>query len=412
MTRSNALFKLAAAALLALPALGAAWTNRAEYDLVLTIRAEAAPQKKLALLDQWTAKYPNTPQKQVRRELYISTYEALGDSVKVLQTAQEILAEQADSFVGVYWSTVALPGSPAPTPAQLATGEKAAQQLLAGLDVYFGEARRPASIPVEVWQKQKAEAAILAHRALGWIHWRRGNFQGAEQELASGLKVDPNNAELSLWLGTVQALQKQPEKQVASMWNLARAASVREAGALPESQRRQVSALVEKIYVSYHGEPAGLDRLTAGAARSVTPPADFRIESAAELAERRRDEQLSRENPMLLEWLKIRRKLDAAEGEKFYAETLTQSPLPKLKGTVIRWSPEGKPDRVVLGLSSPAADEVTLVFESPFPNEPEQGMELQFEGAPASFSKTPFQLTVNVAKDKLEGWPAPAPKRK
>jgi hypothetical protein len=54
---------LAALALPVKPAVGAAaakWTDRNEYDLVLNIRAEAAPQKRLALLDQWKAKYPKT----------------------------------------------------------------------------------------------------------------------------------------------------------------------------------------------------------------------------------------------------------------------------------------------------------------------------------------------------------------
>ena len=47
---------LAAIALPVKPAAGAAaakWTDRSEYDLVLTIRAEAEPHKRLALLDQW-----------------------------------------------------------------------------------------------------------------------------------------------------------------------------------------------------------------------------------------------------------------------------------------------------------------------------------------------------------------------
>ena len=54
---------LACAAVLAMAARGAApakLTDRNEYDLVLTIRAEAAAQKRLVLLDQWKAKYPKT----------------------------------------------------------------------------------------------------------------------------------------------------------------------------------------------------------------------------------------------------------------------------------------------------------------------------------------------------------------
>ena len=42
--------------------------------LFRSIRAEAAPQKRLALLDQWKAKYPTTELQQVRQELYLSAW--------------------------------------------------------------------------------------------------------------------------------------------------------------------------------------------------------------------------------------------------------------------------------------------------------------------------------------------------
>src|SRR5260370_24096087 len=73
---------LAALAIPVKPAFGspAKWTDRDEYDLVLNIRAEAAPQKRLALLDQWKAKYPKTELQQVRQELYLTAWQSLGDS--------------------------------------------------------------------------------------------------------------------------------------------------------------------------------------------------------------------------------------------------------------------------------------------------------------------------------------------
>ena len=60
--KTLATFLLAA---LSVPA--ASWTDRAEYDLVLGIRAELLPQKRLALLDTWKAKYPKSEYQQARR---------------------------------------------------------------------------------------------------------------------------------------------------------------------------------------------------------------------------------------------------------------------------------------------------------------------------------------------------------
>jgi len=75
---------------MAMPAAAAPakFTDRNEYDLVLTIRAEAATQKRLVLLDQWKAKYPKTELLQVRQELYFSAYQSLGDNVHMLSVAR------------------------------------------------------------------------------------------------------------------------------------------------------------------------------------------------------------------------------------------------------------------------------------------------------------------------------------
>src|SRR5258706_3998422 len=88
--------------LLAACAQAASWTDRSEYDLVLNIRGEALPKKRLELLDQWKTKYPKTEFRQVRRELYFLSYEALADSTGMLATAREMLAEEPGNFIGLY----------------------------------------------------------------------------------------------------------------------------------------------------------------------------------------------------------------------------------------------------------------------------------------------------------------------
>jgi hypothetical protein len=93
----------AAAGLIALTlpfaALGADWTDRGEYDLALTIRAEASPKQRLELLDRWKARYPSTQMLQARRELYLSTYQSLGDNAGMLAMAREMLAREPDNLI-------------------------------------------------------------------------------------------------------------------------------------------------------------------------------------------------------------------------------------------------------------------------------------------------------------------------
>jgi len=361
-------------ALLTAPLFGAAWTDRAEYDLVLNIRAEAAPQKQLALLDQWKAKYPKSDLRQIRRELYFSAYYSVGDRARMLDVSREMLADDPKNPVGVYWLTLLAPGAKNPTPDLWEAGEKAARQLLT--------------------DKQNPSLELLAHRTLAWVQWQRADYPSAEQELVTAVKLDPKNVELAAWLGLVLGLEKRPEKQIPALWQLARASSL-----------RPINTLLEHMYASYHGEPDGLDQLRAAAAASAFPPEGFNIDSAAVIAARRAEEELNRTNPALAAWNRIRKQLEGADGEKYFNEILKTAPLPRLKGTVIRCTPANKPTEAVLGMTNAAAEEVVLKFSAAMPKA-EPGFEVEFEGTADAYSLSPFSLTIWVAPDKVIGWPA------
>ncbi len=391
MTRTIAQGMLMAA--LAAPLFPAAWTDRNEYDLVLAIRAEAAPQKQLTLLDQWKSKYPKSELRQMRRELYLSAYQSLGDSERMLATAREMISEQPDDRVGAYWCVVLVPGARDASPDLWNAGEKAARLLLTAAPD-SGE-----------WQKQKASVELLARRALAWIQWQRGDYPAAETEFTSYLKKDGGNAEISAWYGMALAAQKAPEKVISALWQLARAGALGGPGALPDASKRQVTALAERVYISYHGDTEGLEQMRAASVANAFPPADFKLESAEAAAARKAEEELKRTNPQLALWMSIRKQLNAPDGEKYFTETLQAAPLPKMKGTVIRCTPEARPKEIVLGLSNGVTEEIVLKLSSPLSSGADPGAEIEFEGTAEAYSKDPFRLTVTTDKSKIYGWP-------
>jgi len=101
----------------------------------------------------------------------------------------------------------------------------------------------------------------------------------------------------------------------------------------------------------------------------------------------------------------MRRKLESPEGDAYFA-TLKSTPLPKLKGTLLRVAPANRPKELVLGVGDATAEEVIVKLETAFPNEAEFGTVLEFEGTIDAFTKAPFSLTVLSSPDKVEGWPA------
>jgi hypothetical protein len=361
----------------ALAASAANWADRGEYDLALAVRAEATPQKRLAALDKWKAKYPKSEHAAARQELYFAAYQAMGDRAHMLDTAAEMLAAQPGNAFGAYWLTLLLPDGGTAPAERLALGEKAATAQTAGPN------------------------QLMARRTLAWIQWQRKDYPAAEAELRKCLALDPARAETSAWLGTVLALQQQPDKYVPSLWQLARAAAT-----LPVEEKRPIAGLLERLYTSYHGEAAGLDQLLAAAAKAPEPPAGFDIESAAAIAIRKQDEALAAENPRLGDWVKSRRKLEAADGEKYFTETLRGNPFVRMKGTLIQVRPEDKPTELVIGVMNAGTPEIVLKLSEPLKNAAVSGTPVEFEGTVDSFTKSPFTLTILSEPAKIYGWPA------
>jgi len=409
MIKPVAVFSLGlAACLLALPgsAWGRAWADRNEYDLVLKVRVEASPEKQLELLNQWKKQYPESEMRQQRRELFLAAYQATGDASHMFETAAEMLAERPDSFVGVYWCTVLAPELKNVKPETLELGDKAARRLAAGLEAYFAPSQKPDDVANADWEKQKSAAGLLARRAIGWVEWQRQDFPAAEKTFTEYLQQDPASAEIASWLGFVLAYEK---KQIPAAWQLARAASMRGQGALPEVWRRQVEELADRLYAAYHGGTDGAEALKTAAAASAFPPDAFQVESADTVRQRHAEEALIQADPELGAWLRIFKQLSGPDGEKYFLETLKPSPLPKLRGTVVRCNPLGKPDEISLGLSSSAVEEVVLKVSAPFNHPAEPGTQIHFQGTADTFVKEPFRLKVLVSQDSIEGWPqAPA----
>jgi hypothetical protein len=255
------------------------------------------------------------------------------------------------------------------------------------------------------WEKERGRTEILAHRTLGWVEWQRGSYAAAEREFALCLEKEPQRAETSAWLGTVIALEKAPEKQLAAIWHTARASYLEGDGALPPVPRREIRGVLESLYYAYHGSLEGLDDVGKAAIGGIFPPESFQIETAAAAAERRREEELTRTNPELASWLQIKKKLEAADGETYFAQSLSTAPLPRLKGYVIRQAPAKRPKEIVLGLSDPAAEEVVLKLDTALRGSAEPGTLIEFEGSATSFTRDPFTVIVTVERDKLAGWP-------
>lgn len=392
------------------------WKDRAEYDLVQAIEAEKDPNKKIELLNQWKEKYPTSDFKITRLEKFVTTYAAAANRQKALETAQEILTEDPKNTTAVYYINLLIVGEQ-PTPENLALGEKSAQTLLGSLDEVFALEKKPASTPESAWKQARLDLEALGHRTLGWTAMQRKNYEDAERELTQNLKIHPNDAEASYWLGTVILAQKKPERQSDALFQFARAAAYDGPGAIEPNARKQILEYITKNYTAYHGEdPEGLRNLLNLAKANAFPPAGFVILSEAEVIAQK-EKELEATNPSLALWMRLKSALTAEEGVQYFETSMKNALVPPedqpaFTGHVISQDGARAARSVVLGISDPNTPEVTLKFETPLPGTPEPGTTIQFRGVASEFSKEPFMVTFEAEKKNITGWPEPTPAKK
>ncbi len=391
------------------------WKDHAEYELYVSITKEADPKKALALLDQWKQKYPDSQFVEERLRWTIETQRKLNSAAGMMAAAKEWLAVNPKSIQALYYINLLTPSVNDTSPEGLAVSEAAAKSLLAQLSEFFAAEKKPAGTSDADWNKARADMGALAHRTLGWVNLSRKRFDAAEKHLLENLKLNPNDAEASAWLGTVIVQAKKVDTYPQALFHFARAGCYEGPGALDPARRKQMYSYFEKAYTKYHGSGEGLQNVCDLARKQALPPADFTILSVAEIAELK-ERELREKDPQLAFWVKLRDALKEPGGEEYFEHGMKDALVPPenerpLRGRLLRHSPAKNPRELVLALSDDQTAEVTVRLEEPLPGVAQPGTVIQFRGVPKQFTREPFMLVFETEREQISGWPSPAPKK-
>jgi len=399
------------------------YKDDAEFQLYDSILKDTNPKTKLDKLQQWESKYPSTDFSKERKQLFFTTYVALNMPKQVVDSGKQILADDPKDFNALYYTMLLTQTLAASQPSILDDGEKASKALLATIDT------PPPGATADQWAKLRPAIEALAHQTLGFVAAQRKNWDVAEQELSSSLKVDPNSGSSDYLMYLTMANKK---NNSAAIFYYARAASYDGPGALTPQGRQGAMTEVQKIYTMYHGKADGFNELVAMAKTTPMPPDGFHIRSKAEIAkeayekESANEEKFKAEHPDWALWKSIKETLNGPTGADYF-NSMKDTKVPSLKCTVVKLEPALKPKTLLVTMQdgttsdTPVAD-ATLKFEAALPGKVEPGTELTFEGVPKSYTASPLMVVFEVDKDDLHGWtgknaPAapvhrPAPKKK
>jgi hypothetical protein len=84
------------------------------------------------------------------------------------------------------------------------------------------------------------------------------------------------------------------------------------------------------------------------------------------------------------------------------------------KGKLISAKPALHPKELIISIGDGTTPDATLILDAPLPGKADPGVAIEFSGVPSSFTKDPYNVTFDVEKKKVIGWPgkdAPAPHR-
>jgi TolA-binding protein len=399
------------------------WKDQAEYDLFNSALKEIGANnfaKAISELDSWKQKYPASDFKDEATVLYVQAYAGAKQPGKAIDVAGELIDKGVDDAFAdpatgpgnaikvLYTTAIAITQVPEPTPQELATGDKAAHQLL-------DYNRAPQGVAADAWAKARSEQLqppakiALMHIAMlpGNVAFSKKDWAAAEAAYTKALQQYPENSAISWQLGlTMRNLVKtDPSKRAQAAYEFQRAVVI-DATLGGGQKASDMTNFADQYYSTIHGSNEGLDGLKVTVKASPLPPGDFKIKTATEIAEEK-EKEFEKTNPELALWLKIKGALADANGEQYFSGQLKDSAVPKMKGTIVDAKCRAK--EILVAIPLPDAQgaqkaEITLKLDAPVTGKPEAGSQFQWDkGIPSAFTKDPFMLTMDVEKANLEG---------
>jgi len=406
--------------------------DQGEYDIYNQVLKDTDPAKQIQDLDTWTQKYPESDYKSDDRPyLYLQAYNKAKQPAKVLEVGEQLMSKGLKTLYKndqqiltiLFTVCVNLQALPSPAAAQFAVGQKAAQELQTFIPTFFTPANKPPAASDADWTQARNTMDKVAKDTLMFIATKPGvdamnryttskdpkDCVTAEAAYRKALEQFVDSPAIAYQLGRALRCQQAAsvEKVPQAIYEFARAAAIDPTlGGTMDPKALQT--YLENAYSGYHGSLDGLDQLKQQAKSSPLPPAGFTIETATAIAAKKQQE-FEQSNPQLALWMKVKGALADTNGEAYFASTLKDSAVPKLKGTLVEGKPACRSKELLVAIPEPGQQgalrpEISLKLDAALTGKPETGTEIQFEGVPSAFTKDPaFLLTMDTEKAKVEG---------
>ena len=367
------------------------YKDRAEYDVITKVYGEADPAKKLALLDEWTEKYPETDYHVERASFYLDSYQKTGQTVEAVEAAKKLLTKVPDSFTAHYVITLSSPYLGKADNQTVNDGIDAANAVLKLVDQQF--ANKPETVAQAAWDNAKQQAVASSHLTIGWGRMQQKDNSAAEKAFREVLSIDQSRGQVSYWLGQVVLAQQDAAKYDQAFISFARAALYDGPNSMPAEGRTQVLEYVQNLLKSNYGDEAFdlyWPKIEEMAKAGALPSERIELKSSEEL-QFEADQKSRKENPLL--WVFKDLKTGLLEQDAMWGN-LNGKLTPKMRLYVVSASPPERPATINLTSEPGGSTEVVLNLENRLRSGLRTGSMVTIDGVASGLSKSPFRLTL------------------
>jgi hypothetical protein len=400
----------------AAPAQAPVIKDPAEYNAYVGAIQQKDPAAQISGLEAFMTQYPNSVMKVAALQTLMQDYQQTNNQQKTIDTATKLVAAdpcnvRAMALLAFFDRLKAQGGDPN-AKQDLADAKKYAQM---GLDC-LPKFTKPEGTSDPDFQKMKGQMTGIFNAAIGIAALTDKDYDTARKALRLAVDSSPDSQKdfsvvypLALaYAGPTPPDPKLTPDPLNAIWFAARASTV-----APNAQyQAQIEKYAKGQYIKYHGGEDGWTDVLAQAKASPTEPSNFAIKPAPSPAEQvhamvttKKPEEMN-----FAEWQFV-----FTNGSKEDQDVVWNAIKGKavqmngvvIKATATEFDIAGSSDDI----DAKKAD-ITLTFEDKVPLRliPKEGASLDFQGEPASYTPSPFMMTME--KGKLLKAAAPTPAKK
>lgn len=389
----------------------------AEYNAYVGAIQQKDPAAQISGLEAFMTQYPNSVMKTAALQTLMQDYQQTNNQQKTIDTATKLVALDPNNVRALallaYIDRLKAQGGDSNAKQDLADAKKYGQ---AGLDA-LPKFTKPDGTSDADFNKMKGQMTGIFNAAIGISALTDKDYPAARASLRAAADSSPDSQKdfsivypLALaYAGPTPADPNVAADPLNAIWFAARASSV-----APNPQyQQQIEKYAKNQYMKYHGGDDGWTDVLAQAKASPDPPAGFSIKPAPSPAEQAHNMVASTPPDKMdfATWQFVF--TNGSKEDQDAVWNAIKGKAVQMQGTVIKatsteFDIAGSSDDI----DAKKAD-ITLTFEEKVPLKliPKEGASLDFQGEPASYTSTPFMMTMEKGKLLKAAAPA-APARK